>query len=212
MIRINLLGQARPRAPKSAVPLEATMQIVFALAAIVVAFAVLGITYYQQKSELDQTNARIASLRTERASLQQIKQDVDRFESEKSVLQQRISVIETLQQNRTGGQDLLQMVASTVVHVDALWLTSLNRAGNAIDLTGEAGSINSVANFITQLKGSGYFDNVEIKSATENDIVPAVQTYDFTMDATVSQPGAAQAKAQPTGASQAVQRPMKGRS
>ena len=43
---------------------------------------------------------------------------MDQFESEKSVLQQRIDVIETLQRNRTGGQDLLQMVANTVVRVD----------------------------------------------------------------------------------------------
>ena len=57
-----------------------------------------------------------------------------RFESEKGVLQQRIDVIETLQKNRTGGQDLLQMVANTVVHVDNLWLTSLNRTGNSLDI------------------------------------------------------------------------------
>ena len=37
--------------------------------------------------------------------------------------------------------------------------------------------------FITQLKRSGYFDNVEIKSATEDDIVPSVETYNFSMSA-----------------------------
>src|ERR1700690_823411 len=128
MIRINLLGQTRPKAAKSAVPLEATMQIIFGLVALGVALTVLGVTYYQQKSELDRTNAKIASLRAERASLEQIKQDVDRFEAQKSVLQQRIDVIETLQKNRTGGQDLLQMVANTVLHADSVWLTTLNRS------------------------------------------------------------------------------------
>ncbi|MGA2718366.1 MAG: PilN domain-containing protein [Candidatus Acidiferrales bacterium] len=207
MIRINLLGQTRPKAAKSAVPLEATMQIVFALVAIGVALTVLGVTYYQQKSELDRTNARIASLRAERASLEQIKQDVDRFESQKNVLQQRIDVIETLQKNRTGGQDLLQMVANTVVHVDNVWLTSLNRTGNSIDMQGEAASINSVANFITQLKRSGYFDNVEIKQATEDDIVPSVATYGFSMTAAISPQTAA--NTQPTGAPQPPPQPAK---
>ena len=80
MIRINLLGQTRPKAAKKSVPLEATMQVIFAVvAAIGVALAVLGITYYQQKKELDQTNDRIAALRAERASLQQIKQEVDQI-------------------------------------------------------------------------------------------------------------------------------------
>jgi Tfp pilus assembly protein PilN len=208
MIRINLLGQARPKAAKNAVPLEATMQLVFALVAIAVALTVLGVTYYQQKSELDRTNARIASLRAERASLQQIKQDVDRFESQKSALQQRIDVIETLQRNRTGGQDLLQMVATTVVHVDNVWLTSLDRTGNAIDIQGEAASINSVANFITQLKRSGYFDNVEIKQAVEDDIVSSVETYQFSMSAAISQ--TVPAKTQPAGAMQPPPAPAKG--
>ncbi len=53
MIRINLLGQARPKATKTTVPLEATIQIVFLLVALGLAAVVLGITYYQQKRELD---------------------------------------------------------------------------------------------------------------------------------------------------------------
>ena len=113
MIRINLLGQARPKATMKAVPLEAPVQVVFGLVALTVAFAILGITYYQQKSQLDKTNARISSLRTEKASLEQIKQEVDRFEAQKTFLQQRIDVIETLQRNRSGGQDA---VAVTFLH------------------------------------------------------------------------------------------------
>jgi type IV pilus assembly protein PilN len=210
MIRINLLGQNRPKAAKSSVPLEATMQIIFAVVAIAVALSVLGITYYQQKRDLDQTNDKIAALRAERANLQQIKQEVDRFEAQKTVLQQRIDVIEALQRNRTGGQELLQMVATTVVHVDNVWLTSLNRTGNSIDIQGEAASINSVANFITQLKRSGYFDNVEIKTAAEDDIVPSVETYNFSMSAAITQPTPGGAKAQPTSATQPPPQAAKG--
>src|SRR5580704_8363507 len=189
MIRINLLGQARPKATKQAVPLEATMQIIFLLVALGLAAVVLSVTYFQQKNELDRTNARIAALRAEKQSLQQVKQDVDRFESEKSVLEQRINVIETLQKNRTGGQELLQMVANTVVRVDALWLTSLERKGDTLDISGEAGSINAVANFITQLKRSGYFNNVEIKDAEETDLVKSAQTFGFSMTAAVANGG-----------------------
>jgi len=186
MIRINLLGQARPKATKTTVPLEATIQIVFLLVALGLAGVVLGITYYQQKRELDATNAKIASLRAEKANLQAIKADVDRFESQKAVLQQRINVIETLQKNRTGGQELLQMVANTVVRVDSLWLTSLERKGDNLDIKGQAGSINAVANFITQLKRSGYFNNVEIKEAEETDLVKSAQTFGFSMTAAIA--------------------------
>lgn len=214
MIRINLLGQARPKAAKKAVPLEATVQVLFLAAVVVLAAVILGITYFQQKKQLDATNAKISSLRAEKASLQQIKNDVDRFESEKNVLQQRINVIETLQRNRTGGQELLQMVANTVVRVDSLWLTSLERKGDALSIGGQAGSINAVANFITQLKRSGYFDKVEITEAKESDLIKTAQTFGFTMTASVAATAApeGQAKAQPTGTAPAPAPANKGRS
>jgi Tfp pilus assembly protein PilN len=215
MIRINLLGQARPKATKTTVPLEATIQIVFLLVAVGLASLVLGITYYQQKRELDATNQKIQALRAEKATLQTIKADVDRFESQKAVLQQRINVIETLQKNRSGGQELLQMVANTVVRVDSLWLTNLDRKGDNLEIKGQAGSINAVANFITQLKRSGFFNNVEIKEATETDLVKSAQTFGFSMTAAIANaatPPAEQAKPQPAGGAAPPQPAAKGRS
>lgn len=194
MIRINLLGQARPKPTKQAVPLEATVQILFLGVAVALAAVVILVTYYQQNRELQATNNKILALQAEKQSLQQIKQDVDRFQSEKAVLQQRIDVIETLQKNRSGAQELLTMVANTVVRVDAIWLTSLDRSGDSLTIEGEAGSIDSVANFLTEMKRSGYFDQIELKEAVENDVNPAVQTYSFSMTASVaggSGPGAA---------------------
>jgi Tfp pilus assembly protein PilN len=204
MIRINLLGQVRPKATKQAVPLEATMQILFACVAVGLALAVLFVVYISQKKQLDDTNNRIAALRAEKASLQQIKQQVDSFESEKSVLQQRINVIETLQKNRSGAQDLLQMVANTTVRVDTVWLTSLTKTADAVNLEGQAGSIDAVANLITELKRSGYFDKVEIKSAKENSVAPGVDTYGFSMSVGIAQTQQA--------ATQPPQRSAKGRS
>jgi len=218
MIRINLLGQARPKAAKKAVPLEATVQILFLAVAIGLAVVVLFITYLQQKKQLDATNQKISTLRAEKANLQAIKADVDKFESQKAELQRRIDVIETLQKNRTGGQELLQMVANTVVRVDSLWLTSLERKGDTLDMQGQAGSINAVANFITQLKRSGYFGKVEIKEAKETDIVKSAQTFGFSMSADVSPASTAaaqqgQARPQPTGATPPPPQPAaKGRS
>jgi len=215
MIRINLLGQARPKAAKQAVPLEATVQILFACVAVGLALVILGIVYFNQKKQLDDTNKRIAALRIEKASLQQIKAEVDKFEAEKSVLQQRIDVIETLQKNRSGAQDMMEMVANTVVRVDSLWLTSIDRKGSALEVQGEAGSINAVANFITELKKSGYFQQVEIKNAKENDLLPGVETYGFDMMVNIAPPESGpggQPSAQPVGAAQSPQPAAKGRS
>ncbi len=187
MIRINLLGQERPKTTGPSIPLESSLRLVLFAAAVILAVVVLVVMYHQKSDELAGINTHIASLTVEKTRLQQIKEDVQRYEQEKIVLQQRIDVIETLQANRSGGQQLLQMVANTVGRSDSLWLTSLERKGETLNVTGEAASINAIANFITQMKRSGYFDKIEIQSAAENDIVKGAQTYGFTMSAQVSQ-------------------------
>ena len=57
MIRINLLGQARPKATKQAVPLEATVQILLAACARPSRRRLLASPIIQQKRQLDETNA-----------------------------------------------------------------------------------------------------------------------------------------------------------
>jgi len=187
MIRINLLGQERPKTAGPSIPLESSLRVVLFAAAIILAFVVLFVMYHQKSNELARVNAHIANLQAEKTRLQQVKAEVQRFEQQKAVLQQRIDVIEILQANRSGGQQLLQMVANTVERSNSLWLTSLERKGDTLNITGEAASIDAIANFITQMKRSGYFDKIEIQSAAENDIVKGAQTYGFIMSAQVSQ-------------------------
>ena len=191
MIRINLLGQARPKTAGPGLPVETTIRWLLLLASVALAVIILAVVYFKEERQLDEVNQQISNLQAEKSRLQQVKAEVEQFEHQKAVLQQRINVIETLQKNCTGGQDLLSMVATTVVRTDTLWLTEMDRKGNALDLIGEAGSITAVANFLTQMRRSGYFDKIEIKEAKENDIQKGVPTYSFTMTAEVAAaPGA----------------------
>jgi len=95
-----------------------------------------------------------------------------------------------LQRNRTGGQELLNALANTVSRTDTLWLTSLERNGNGLTLQGTAGSINAVANFITQLKNSGYFDAIEIKESQQDTKDTTIQTFNFSLTAQFALPQA----------------------
>jgi Tfp pilus assembly protein PilN len=189
MIRINLLGRARPKAVRQAVPLEATLQLVFLVLALVLGFGLLYIHYWQMDKEDKQLLAHIQKQRGEKARLEQLKQQVDNFEKQKAALQQRISVIEDLQRNRTGGQQLLDAIANTVGRTDTLWLTSVDRKGDVLTITGSAGSINAVANYITQLKRSGYFQQVEIKESHQDPSNKAVQIFIFSLTAQFGLPG-----------------------
>jgi len=190
MIRINLLGRDRPKAERQALPLQATLQLSFLIAALVVSFGVLYYHWHSMNQQATEVRAHIQRQMGEKARLDQLKVQVDAFEAQKAVLQQRINVIEELQRNRTGGQELLNALANTVSRTDTLWLTSLERNGNGLTLQGTAGSINAVANFITQLKNSGYFDAIEIKESQQDTKDTTIQTFNFSLTAQVALPQA----------------------
>jgi Tfp pilus assembly protein PilN len=103
-------------------------------------------------------------------------------------LQQRVSTIEQLQRDRTGGQELLDQIANTVARTENLWLTSLVRKGNNLTIEGSSASINAIANFITALKRSGYFQQVEIKESKQDEKNAAVQTFNFQLSAQIAPP------------------------
>jgi Tfp pilus assembly protein PilN len=196
MIRINLLGRARPKVARETVPLESTLQLLFLVAALVVSFGVLYFHWHSMNSEATDVRSHIQKQLGEKSHLEQLKNQVDNFERQKMLLQERISVIETLQRNRTGGQELLNALANTVSRTDTLWLTSLDRNGDALTIQGTAGSINAVANFITELKSSGYFDEVEIKESTQDPKNVAIQTFNFILTAQFALPQQAKAVAE----------------
>ena len=207
MIRINLLGQARPKAARRPVDTGAALPTLFIGAGVVFGLLILGYLYYSWQRQLNEENGRIKQLQAQKADLEQIKQQVESFEKQKQVLQQRVQTIEQLQRDRTGGQELLDQIASTVSRTENLWLTSMVRKGNNLAIEGSSASVNGVANFITALKRSGYFQKVEIKESKQDEKNTAIQTYLFQLTAEITPPpvGAAaqRAPSKPAGATPA---------
>ena len=194
MIRINLLGQVRPKSARRPVDTGAALPVVFIGAGLVLGALVLGFFYYTWQKQLNEENARIKVLTAQKADLEQTKLQVEAFEKQKVVLQQRVATIEQLQRDRTGGQELLDMDANTVSRTENLWLTEMTRKGNTLAIEGSSASINSVANFITALKRSGYFSKVEIKESKQDEKNLAVQTFVFQISAEITPPPAVQAR------------------
>ncbi len=188
MIRINLLGQARPRAARRPVDTGAALPLVFVAAGAALGVLALFLLYLSWQKQLNEENTRIKQLQAQKADLIQIKQQVDTFEAQKKILTQRVQTIEQLQRDRTGAQELLDEIASTVSRTENLWLVTMTRKGNNLTMEGASASVNSVANFITALKRSGYFQKVEIKETKQDDRNTGIQTFLFQMSAEISPP------------------------
>jgi len=188
MIRINLLGQTRPRAARRPVDTGAALPLVFIGAGAALGVLALFLLYLSWQKQLNDENTRIKQLQAQKADLEQIKRQVDTFEAQKKILTQRVQTIEQLQRDRTGAQELLDEIASTVSRTENLWLITLTRKGNNLTMEGASGSVNSVANFITALKRSGYFQKVEIKETRQDDKAAGIQTFVFQLSAEIGPP------------------------
>lgn len=188
MIRINLLGQKPPRPARRAVAAGVGATLILLLASVVVAFGVLWYIHRDKDNQLQETLKKEELLKRERAELQNLERQLIQFQTEKDTLQRQIDVIKALDRNRTGGQELLTSLAGTVIRTDGLWLTGLSRKGNSLTLEGTAGSVKAVADFITQLRRSGYFDRVEIKEAKQDERNTAVAIFLFSLTADFTLP------------------------
>jgi len=73
MIRINLLGQARPKAARRPVDTGAALPAVFIGAGVLLGGLVLGYIYYSWASQLSAENTRIKQLQIQKNELQQTK-------------------------------------------------------------------------------------------------------------------------------------------
>jgi len=162
--------------------------VLFIGAGLAFGVVVLFLLFLNYQKQVTAENNRIKVLQAQKTDLENIKQQVEAFDKQKQVLQQRVSTIEQLQRDRTGGQDLLDMVANTVSRTENLWLTTMTRKGTTLSIEGSSASVNAVANFITALKRSGYFQKVEIKETKQDDKNTSVQTFNFQLSAEITPP------------------------
>ena len=197
MIRINLATErARPKV-KRRVAVGGAVFLVFVLIAIVAGVGVLAVHGYMIGQTIERLQADKANFEAQRAELAKVEKEIKEFEEKKALLEGRIKVIETLKTNQTGPVRMLEAIGDTVSITETLWLTNMTeKAGGEVEMKGNAGSVEAVATFITNLNRSSYFKNVEIKEAVQKQArgtdAGAPTNFDFTLSVTFALPQAAQ--------------------
>lgn len=191
MIRINLLGRPRPKV-KRRIPITGTLQLALFLIPLLLALGALSWRYFSIQSEIRELDEQIQELNRQKLQMAQLEKEIREFEQKQNTLQTRLNVIEQLRQNQKGPVQLLDAIGSTVNRTDTLWLTNLDERGAKITLEGVAGSVNAVADFITNLRDSGFFTNIEIREAVQSTENPGVENYNFSLTCDFVLPQAAQ--------------------
>jgi uncharacterized membrane protein YciS (DUF1049 family) len=78
MIRINLLGQLKPKATRRPVDTGAAMPLLFIAAGLIFGCAILFYFYHSWQTQLNDENKRIQQLQAQKTELEQIKLQIGR--------------------------------------------------------------------------------------------------------------------------------------
>jgi type IV pilus assembly protein PilN len=187
MIRINLLGNLKPKGKKSAALTMPSMDFnvgspMLQVAAVLVVVGLLNAGYwYRLDREKKQIATAMQKAELKNRELADIKTRYLERQRQADAYKRRVDVIDQLRQDQTGPLGLLAMIGDTVNGTEAVWLNSMQDQGANIAIDGTALSSDAVANLITNLQKTGYFKNIEIKETYQDDSVREMQAFQFTL-------------------------------
>jgi type IV pilus assembly protein PilN len=159
MVRINLLPV---RVSKKK---EAGKQQLWLFAVLLVGGILLN-SLWQGSRERDLTalETRVRKTRVDIAQLDKIIGEVKSIREQQQALQDKLDVLDKLKQGRTGPVRMLDELAT--ITPKRLWLQKMEEKDGKVTFTGTAASIDDVSQYMTALKGSRYFADVELKKTT----------------------------------------------
>jgi len=192
MIRINLISQTREkpqrRAPSSAFSGEG--QKITVGCTLILALAALGVGwwYWSLRKDAARLGEEIAAAQAETTRLQTIIAQVRQFETRKTQLQQRVTLIETLRRGQSSPVHVLDAISRSLPEM--LWLTQLDQKGADLTIGGRCTTLTSISDFVDNLGRSGWFKKpVEIlDSQVESGPSGTGDVIKFTIKAQVASP------------------------
>jgi type IV pilus assembly protein PilN len=168
LIKINLLPVAR--ATKKVVINQVQLQLAAGVAAVLVLVVLCGYRWQVLSDQVVQQTQVKESKKRELEDLKKKVAEVENYEKNKKLLENKNRVIEQLRKNQGGPVRLLDHVSASLDPLK-IWLTSVDDAGAQITLEGRALATDDVVEFVKNLQYSNYFSSVlleESRQATED--------------------------------------------
>jgi type IV pilus assembly protein PilN len=156
MVRINLLPV---RVSKKK---EAGKQQLVLFAVLLVGGVVGNYLWTSARAgDLQAREQKLARTQADIAQLDKIIGEVKSLRTQQQALKDKLAVLDQLKQGRTGPVKMLDELAT--ITPKRLWLRKMDEKGGRLTFEGTASSIDDVSVFMTALKGSRYFADVELK-------------------------------------------------
>ncbi|HSY64044.1 MAG TPA: PilN domain-containing protein [Terriglobales bacterium] len=188
MIRINLLGQPRPKNKRAAASAAAVMEMgevgspKLKVVVVVLLVGVLNMAYwYRLDKEKHSIAAKMQVAEQRNRELADVKARYLERQRQAESYKRRVDVIDKLRASQSGPVNLLNTIGDTINGTEAVWLNTMKDQGSSVDIEGMALSADAVAALILNLQKTGYFKNIEIKETFQDDTFKEMQAFQFTL-------------------------------
>jgi type IV pilus assembly protein PilN len=189
VIRINLLAVERGAAKRTTL-IPAAQRVTVGASLILVAGALaIGWWFWSLGRTSRQLDEEIVKAETETQQLRSVLAQVQKFETQRAQLQQRVTLIEQLRQGQTGPVHVLDAISTAIP--ERLWLTDLAQATDVLTITGNTTSLTGVSDFVANLEASGWFKRpVDIVDTQMSQDAKTGDLVKFSVTATINNPDA----------------------
>src|SRR5579872_4553366 len=140
MIRINLLGIAKPKNRRAGAPPAPAIEIgdvgspmVKVLVAVLLAAVVNGYEWYSLNHKAQTIATKMALAEQENRELADVKAKYLERQKQADNYKRRVDVIDQLRANQSGPVELLNSIGETVNNTEAVWLSTMKDMGNSVD-------------------------------------------------------------------------------
>jgi type IV pilus assembly protein PilN len=190
MIRINLLKveRALPKKARSAGVTAAQRVTIGAALIFLATILVVGWWFWSLRTESTQLDEDITKAEVQAQQLRSVLAQVQKFETRKATLQQRVSLIEQLRRGQTAPVHVLDELSRAIP--DRLWFVAMSQKGNDFTFDGRTTSLSALSDFVANLEASSWFKKpVEILDSAV-DQTPSGDLVRFSIRATSVNPEA----------------------
>jgi type IV pilus assembly protein PilN len=187
MIRINLLAVERERTKRRAL-IPAAHRVTIAASLILIGSALLiGWWFWSIRQTSIRLDEDIAKAEIETQQLRSVLAQVQKFETRKAQLQQRVTLIEQLRRGQGGPVHMLDELNKAVP--ERLWLTELDQKGDVFTIAGMTTSLQGLSDFVANLESSTWFKRpVDIIDSQSQPSKNASELFKFSVRATFVNP------------------------
>jgi type IV pilus assembly protein PilN len=203
MIHINLLPVREERRKAGARQLALVL-----VGALIGSMLLSGAVHWKVRHDISSTRAMAVATQKEIDRFEPQLKQVEEFKKTKAEIEQKLDVIQGLNEARSGPVHMLDELATHTP--DRIWISKVSVQGGRMLMEGMSLDNELVALFLTALEESPYFKNVELveTQAKEKD---GFRLNAFEVSAVLTAPGAEQRAGEPGPAAEPAPAPAKGK-